>query len=176
VRNYLEACAASRLVVAGRAGFKRKVRKPASRGSDTVAPPHRRFVWARTNARHVLRSASSQESHLVRNRRQTADIFRRRDRFAGSLWDILPGVALVVELGRSGAGGPGTGGAIICPLEGHAIAFLLRRLVLCGRSGQRSAESGGERSRQRQGLRYSGILVAAGISGPCILVNSAAGG
>src|SRR5262249_27295065 len=54
---------------------------------------------------------------------------------AGSLCPVLPGVALVVDLGGPRTGGAGTGGAIVLAGESDAVAFVgigLRR----GRSGR----------------------------------------
>src|SRR5262249_56087784 len=54
---------------------------------------------------------------------------------AGSLGHVLPGVALVVDLGGPRTGGAGTGGAIVLAGESDAVAFVgigLRR----GRSGR----------------------------------------
>src|SRR5215203_7300544 len=76
---------------------------------------------------------------------------------AGTLIDEFPGVALVVDLGRRGAGGAGTGSAIVLAFERHAVAFLLgagpcRRRDRSG--GQRGSQRRSDRERHGDLLRH----------------------
>ena len=63
------------------------------------------------------------------HRRQRAFALRGRHRRAGALRDRLPGVALVVDLRGSRAGGAGAGFAVVLAGLGDAVALLGARLL-----------------------------------------------
>src|SRR3990167_7562676 len=99
---------------------------------------------------------------------QRAIAIGRLDRGAGALGDQLPGVALVVDRRGAGAGGAGTGGAVVLAGQRDAIALFLGGLV-----GGDGGTAGGER---REGERGDGDLGLVHEERPCVERMSAGAG
>ena len=78
--------------------------------------------------------------------------------------DVFPGIALIIDLGRAGAGGAGAGGAIVLAGERDAVAAFLVRLLRGWRSLRECGDQGearrrtSRRARRRQSWCSSRIL------------------